>query len=478
MQKLFKQFSFPGGIPSHVAPETPGLDPRRRRARLRAVARLRRGVRQSRSDRRLRRRRRRGGDRAARDELALQQVPEPGARRRRAADPAPERLQDRQPVLPRAHSARRAREAASRAWATGRTSSRGTSPRRCTSRWRRRSTPSSPRSSASSTRRARTASRTSDVADDRAAHAEGLDVPAEIDGKKCEDYWRSHQVPMGDMDKPEHVTHPRRLDEELPAGGALRRRRHAAPGARRARARRATPHERQPARQRRAPAARPAAARLPRRTPSTAPEPGATVAEATRVMGTFLRDVMKHNLEQQQFPPVQPRREQLEPLAGRARGHQPLLRRRDPARRRPPLAGRPRDGSAVSEHQCQGWLEGYLLTGRHGFFQLLRGVHPHHRLDVQPAREVAEGLQPHSVARADRLAQLPAQFARLAAGPQRLLAPGPGLHRSRRQQEGGGHPRLSAARRQLPAVGHRSLPAQPQLRERRRRRQAAGAACG
>ena len=41
-----RQFSFPGGIPSHVAPETPGLDPRGRRARLRPVARLRRRVRQ------------------------------------------------------------------------------------------------------------------------------------------------------------------------------------------------------------------------------------------------------------------------------------------------------------------------------------------------------------------------------------------------------------------------------------------------
>ena len=46
MQRLFRQFSFPGGIPSHVAPETPGLDPRRRRAGLRAQPRLRRGVRQ------------------------------------------------------------------------------------------------------------------------------------------------------------------------------------------------------------------------------------------------------------------------------------------------------------------------------------------------------------------------------------------------------------------------------------------------
>ena len=46
----------------------------------------------------------------------------------------------------------------------------------------------------------------------------------------------------------------------------------------------------------------------------------------------------------------------------------------------------------LSEHQCQGWLEGYLLTGRR-LLLLLRGVHPHHRLDVQPARQVAEGVQ-------------------------------------------------------------------------------------
>ena len=73
-----------------------GLDPRGRRARLRALARVWRRVRQPRSDRRLRGRRRRGGDRGPGDQLALEQVPEPGDRRRRPADPAPQRLQDRQ----------------------------------------------------------------------------------------------------------------------------------------------------------------------------------------------------------------------------------------------------------------------------------------------------------------------------------------------------------------------------------------------
>ena len=63
------------------------------------------------------------------------------------------------------------------------------------------------------------------------------------------------------------------------------------------------------------------------------------------------------------------------------------------------------------------------------------------------------------MAAADRLAQLPAQLARLAPGPQRVHAPGPRLHRPRGEQEGRGHPRLPAAGRELPALGRRPLPA-------------------
>ena len=107
--------------------------------------------------------------------------------------------------------------------------------------------------------------------------------------------------------------------------------------------------------------------------------------------------------------------------------------------------------------------------------QLLRGVHPHRGLDVQPARQVVEGDSRYSLARADRIAELPALLARVAPGQQRLLTPGPRLHRSRRQQEGRDRPRVSASRRQLPAVGRRPLPVQPRLRQRDRRRQAAGA---
>ena len=81
----------------------PGLDPRGRRAGLFAQPFVRSGVRQSRSDRRLRRRRRRSGDRTAGHGLALEQVSRSGYRRRGAADPASQRLQDRQPDRPRAH---------------------------------------------------------------------------------------------------------------------------------------------------------------------------------------------------------------------------------------------------------------------------------------------------------------------------------------------------------------------------------------
>ena len=91
-----------------------------------------------------------------------------------------------------------------------RTSSRATIPRRCTSRWRRRSTPWSPRSSASSARRARTGFKRRPAWPMIVLRSpKGWTCPEVIDGKKCEDYWRAHQVPMGDMDKRRARAHPR-----------------------------------------------------------------------------------------------------------------------------------------------------------------------------------------------------------------------------------------------------------------------------
>ena len=119
MRRLFRQFSFPG---RHPQPR----GARRRPGSIHEGGELgyslahAYGAAFDNPDllRRLRRRRRRGRDRTAGDRLALEQVPEPGERRRRAADPAPERLQDRQPHGAGADGRRRARAALSKATAT------------------------------------------------------------------------------------------------------------------------------------------------------------------------------------------------------------------------------------------------------------------------------------------------------------------------------------------------------------------------
>ena len=105
MKRLFKQFSFPGGIPSHVAPETPGSIHEGGELGYALSHAYGAAFDNPEPDRRLRRRRRRGGDRAGGDRLALEQVPQPQDRRRGAADPPPQRLQDRQPDRARPHPA-------------------------------------------------------------------------------------------------------------------------------------------------------------------------------------------------------------------------------------------------------------------------------------------------------------------------------------------------------------------------------------
>ena len=140
LRRFFQQFSFPGGHRQPLHPGDSRLDPRGRRARLRALARVRRRLRQSRPDRRGRGRRRRVRDRPARDLLAREQVPQPAPRRRRAPGPVAERLQDQQPHPALAHLPRRAHQPASAATAGPRTSSKAPNRPGCTRRWRRPST--------------------------------------------------------------------------------------------------------------------------------------------------------------------------------------------------------------------------------------------------------------------------------------------------------------------------------------------------
>ena len=194
----------------------------------------------------------------------------------------------------------------------------------------------------------------------------GWTCPAEIDGKKCEDYWRSHQVPMGDMSSEEHVRilegwmKSYRPEELFDANGTLVAELAAlAPtGDRRMGA---NPHANGGLLLK--------DLRLPdfREYAVDVPEPGATVAEATREMGRFLRDVMTQNLDQQNFRLFSPD----ENNSNRWQDALTVTNRAWMAETKPEddhLAADGRVMEMLSEHQCQGWLEGYLLTGRHGFF--------------------------------------------------------------------------------------------------------------
>ncbi len=97
------------------------------------------------------------------------------------------------------------------------------------------------------------------------------------------------------------------------------------------------------------------------------PTPGATVAEATREQGKFLRDVMKRNLDSKNFRLFSPD----ENNSNRWQDVLEVTNRCYTAEIYPDDDHLSPDGrvmEVLSEHQCQGWLEGYLLTGRHGFF--------------------------------------------------------------------------------------------------------------
>ncbi|BAU15760.1 phosphoketolase (plasmid) [Leptolyngbya sp. NIES-3755] len=97
------------------------------------------------------------------------------------------------------------------------------------------------------------------------------------------------------------------------------------------------------------------------------PKPGTITAEPTRIMGQFLRDVMKLNLDSRNFRVMSPD----ENNSNRWNAILEVTDRVSTAEILPTddhIATNGRVMEVLSEHMCQGWLEGYLLTGRHGFF--------------------------------------------------------------------------------------------------------------
>nr|WP_236841980.1 phosphoketolase family protein [Bosea sp. PAMC 26642] len=194
----------------------------------------------------------------------------------------------------------------------------------------------------------------------------GWTGPKTVDGLKSEGFWRSHQVPFSDMSKPEHLQlledwlrsyRPEELFDEtgrLQAGIAAL----APSGDKRMSA---NPH------------ANGGALRKPLRMPDftahavPVAHPGESTAAATRVMGAFLRDVMRANEVSRNFRVFGPdetasnRLQALFEVTNRAWNAETL-----PQDTHLALDGRVME--VLSEHLCQGWLEGYLLTGRHGLF--------------------------------------------------------------------------------------------------------------
>jgi xylulose-5-phosphate/fructose-6-phosphate phosphoketolase len=97
------------------------------------------------------------------------------------------------------------------------------------------------------------------------------------------------------------------------------------------------------------------------------PAPGSVEAEDTRVLGRFLRDVIMSNEDQRNFRLFGPD----ETVSNRLDAVFEATNRQWDGETKAGdewLAPQGRVLEMLSEHQCQGWLEGYLLTGRHGLF--------------------------------------------------------------------------------------------------------------
>jgi xylulose-5-phosphate/fructose-6-phosphate phosphoketolase len=195
----------------------------------------------------------------------------------------------------------------------------------------------------------------------------GWTGPGAIDGLPVEGSFRSHQVPFGAVSgHPERLEmlaqwlHSYRPHELFDARGAPREQ-LAALAPRGARRMGANPHANGGLLLHNL--------RLPDyRTYAVAVErPGATPAEATRVQGAYIRDVMRLNAKAANFRVFSPD----ETASNRWGALFEVTERCSTAQVLPTDEHVGPDGrvmEVLSEHLCQGWLEGYLLTGRHGFF--------------------------------------------------------------------------------------------------------------
>jgi len=194
----------------------------------------------------------------------------------------------------------------------------------------------------------------------------GWTGPKEVDGQKIEGTWRSHQVPIEEISSPDHLKllenwmRSYKPEELFDATGKLI----------------AELADLAPQETRRMGASPHANGglllkdlRMPdfREYAVDVSKPGTVVAEATRVMGQLLRDVMKLNMDARNFRVFGPD----ETASNRLGALFEVTQRAwmaDTLSGDDHLSPEGRVMEILSEHTCQGWLEGYLLTGRHGLF--------------------------------------------------------------------------------------------------------------
>src|SRR3546814_336895 len=194
----------------------------------------------------------------------------------------------------------------------------------------------------------------------------GWTGPQQLDGKQVEGTWRSHQVPIKDMKTDEHVTaledwmKSYQPDELFDEGGRLKPEiADLAPKGKRRMG--ANPHANG--------GELLVALDMPdlREYAVDVPTPGSVEAEATRALGEFLRDVMKLNLANRNFRVFGPDETESNRLDAIYTAS-PKQWMADFEEVDVDLGTEGRVLEVLSESMCQGWLEGYLLTGRNGVF--------------------------------------------------------------------------------------------------------------
>ena len=195
----------------------------------------------------------------------------------------------------------------------------------------------------------------------------GWTGPKEVDGKPTEGSWRSHQVPLSELaEKPEHLKllekwmksyKPQELFDStgklIPALAEL------APKGEHRMGANPIANGGKLLRDLKMPDFRDYAVAVP--------SPGSVTGEATRTMSAFLRDVLKLNADSRNFRVFGPDETESNRLSRlfdvTTRAFTGELLKTDTQ-----ISPDGRVMEVLSEHLCQGWLEGYLLTGRHGFF--------------------------------------------------------------------------------------------------------------